>query len=108
MERIIHKMGWENIPTKIAEDAIHIMVRNYANTIADCCDESLCSDTIIEHLADPCYPAISCWLDLYVEDYHTLNDLKGQKNFLSHRESMEELMRDGFTISQIKERISLI
>lgn len=96
MERIIKKMGWQDMPKEVATAAVNLMIRNRHEAIADCLDESLCEDTIIEDMLSDEITPDQLWLDLWIDSYEVLSD-KELLNYASAlRGEIEAWMKKGY------------
>ena len=95
MMQIVNKLGWNDMPTDIALDAVQRMINNRHNAIADCCDESLSNATIMEDMLSDEITPNQLWLDLFIDGYDALCDKYMQLQAESLRDDIEELMRNG-------------
>lgn len=104
MMQIVNKLGWNDMPTDVALDAVQRMIDNRHNAIADCCDESLCDDTIIEDMLSDEVSPHNLWLDLFICDYQTLCDKDMQMYAISLRDNIVSLMMMGIPFDEAKKR----
>lgn len=98
--QIAAKLGWLKMPANVVTNAVLLIVRNYINTIADCCDESICEDTALECILE--LNATDIYLQLFIDDYHSLNDVECHNLELSLRGEIEELMLKGYTFEEAR------
>ena len=100
--QVVNKLGWNDMPADVCLDAIWQIVCNRHNVIADCCDESLCTDTILEDMSSDEMTSNILWLDLFVNDYQTLSNLDMQHKAESLRWEIERDMRSGMKFSDAR------
>jgi len=104
MMQIVNKMGWNDMPADVALDAVQRMINNRHNVIADCCDESLGNDTIMEDMLSNELSPNTLWLDLFICDYQTLQDKDMQMYALCLRDNIVSLMELGIPFDEAKKR----
>jgi hypothetical protein len=95
MMQIVNKLGWNDMPADVALGAVQRMINNRHNVIADCCDESLCSDTIMEDMLSDEVTADSLWLDLFIDSYEELCNKTMQDYAASLKWEITSLMMSG-------------
>lgn len=98
LKQLVNKMGWNDMPATVAEDAARCILHNRRATIADCCDELLCLDAVLEVCLSDEITVDNLWLDLYIDSYDTLCDEEGQKVFASLRGEIEDCMKSGMIV----------
>ena len=95
MMQIVNKLGWNDMPTDVALDAVQRMINNRISAIADCCEEYWSIDTIMEDILSDEITPNQLWLDLFIDGYEALCDKEMQLQAESLRDDIEELMRSG-------------
>lgn len=98
IKELVNKMGWNDMPATIAEDAARCILHNRRAVIADNCDEFHALDVILEDCLSDEVTAQQLWLDLYVDSYEALCDEEGQMLFASLRGEIEDCMRAGMPV----------
>jgi len=100
MERIIEKMGWQDMPKEVATAAVNLIIRNRHEAIADCCDESLCRETIIEGIVSDDLTSDQLWLDLWIDSYEASQDKETLTYAAALRGEIEEMMKNGCSFEE--------
>lgn len=102
MMQIVNKLGWNDMPADVALDAVQRMINNRHNAVADCCDVSLSTSTIMEEMLSDRITADDLWLDLFVDSYEGLCN----KTILDYATSLKQaiitLMMAGMPFSDAR------
>ena len=96
MERIIKKMGWQDMPKEVAIAAVNLMINNRHEAIADCCGESLSREAIIEDMVSDNLTSDKLWLDLWIDGFESLNDRETLDYAKALRGEIEAWMKKGY------------
>jgi len=102
MMQIVNKLGWNDMPADVALDAVQRMINNRHNVIADCCDVSYCTDTIMEDMLSNQITTENLWLDLFVDSYEELCNKTMQDYAMALRDEITSLMMSGIPFSDAR------
>ena len=96
---IVKKLGWNDMPARVAIPAIQRMVNNDIAVSLDCCgfqdepEDALLSIATMR-------PVNSIWMRLFIHDYQSLHDKPLKHWALTYRPQIEAWMKLGYSFEE--------
>lgn len=101
-KEIVNKLGWDDIPTEIAEEAIELMLNNHHEYMEDAFGHSEDDKTVINIWLDGFTPVKSVYLNLVIDSEYSAKDAGFHELAWALREDVHDLMKGGMPFWEIQ------
>jgi hypothetical protein len=99
---IVHKLGWDDIPADVAEEAIELMLTNHREYMEDKYGHSEDDKTVINIWIDSFTPVKEVFLNLVVDSEYSSRDTGFHELAWAMRKDIHDLMKGGMPFWEIQ------
>lgn len=101
-KQLVNKLGWDDIPAEIAEEAIELMLNNHHEYMEDAFGHSEDDKTVINVWLDSFTPVKSVYLNLVIDSEYTSKDTNYHDLAWALRKDVHDLMKGGMPFWEVR------